>query len=86
MCAARADEYARIQSIGDIEHDDFVGFQVISTEDIDDYGITKVIEKIRQRIGTSPVYLSLDIDVVGACIDGVMTLSDTDMGVMQILD
>ncbi|KAJ7334160.1 Arginase/deacetylase [Mycena albidolilacea] len=48
----------------DIEHDDSVGFQVISTDDIDDYGIRKVIKKIRQRIGNNPVYLSLDIDVV----------------------
>ncbi|KAJ7749506.1 Arginase/deacetylase [Mycena maculata] len=48
----------------DITHDDTVGFQVISTDDIDDYGIAQVIKKIRQRIGESPVYLSLDIDVV----------------------
>ncbi|KAJ7678481.1 Arginase/deacetylase [Mycena rosella] len=48
----------------DIEHDDTVGFQVISTDDIDDYGIDRVIKKIRQRIGDSLVYLSLDIDVV----------------------
>ncbi|KAJ7454743.1 hypothetical protein FB451DRAFT_1184600 [Mycena latifolia] len=48
----------------DIAHDDTVGFQVISTDDIDDYGISRVIKKIRQRIGDSPVYLSLDIDVV----------------------
>ncbi|KAJ7658102.1 arginase family-domain-containing protein [Mycena rosella] len=48
----------------DIEHDDSVGFQVISTDDIDDYGIVQVVKKIRERIGSSPVYLSLDIDVV----------------------
>ncbi len=47
-----------------MEHDDTVGFQVISTDDIDDYGILNVIKKIRQRVGDSPVYLSLDIDVV----------------------
>ncbi|KAF9444469.1 Arginase/deacetylase, partial [Macrolepiota fuliginosa MF-IS2] len=34
-----------------------VGFQVISTEDLDDYGIPKVLEYIRRRVGTSPVYL-----------------------------
>ncbi|KAJ7442293.1 arginase family-domain-containing protein [Mycena latifolia] len=48
----------------DLEHDNSVGFQVISTDDIDDYGIAQVVKKIRQRIGDSPVYLSLDIDVV----------------------
>ncbi|KAF9492205.1 Arginase/deacetylase [Pleurotus eryngii] len=50
--------------IGDVEHDDTVGFQIVSTDDIDDYGINKVIKAIRTRVGSSPVYLSLDIDVV----------------------
>ncbi|KAJ7115976.1 Ureohydrolase [Mycena epipterygia] len=54
----------RCQMNANLEHDDSVGFQVISTDDIDDYGIAQVIKKIRQRIGSSPVYLSLDIDVV----------------------
>lgn len=54
----------KMTGIQDVEHDDSVGFAVISTDDIDDYGINKVIQKIRERIGTSPVYLSLDIDVV----------------------
>ncbi|KAJ7581066.1 Arginase/deacetylase [Mycena floridula] len=54
----------KMNSFADIEHDDSVGFQVISAEDIDDYGIENVIKKVRERIGTSPVYLSLDIDVV----------------------
>ena len=47
-----------------MEHDEYVGFQVISTDDIDDYGIVNVIKKIRERVGDSPVYLTLDIDVV----------------------
>lgn len=46
-----------MKGIEDIEHDDTVGFQVITTDDIDDYGIRKIIEKIRQRIGDKPVYL-----------------------------
>ncbi|KAJ7765445.1 Arginase/deacetylase [Mycena maculata] len=54
----------QMNGMQDLEHDDSVGFQVISTDDIDDYGIHQVIQKIRQRIGSSPVYLSLDIDVV----------------------
>ncbi|KAF7370588.1 Arginase deacetylase [Mycena sanguinolenta] len=54
----------QMHGIEDIEHDDSVGFQVISTDDIDDYGIRKVIQKIRERIEDRPVYLSLDIDVV----------------------
>ncbi|KAJ7269545.1 arginase deacetylase [Mycena rebaudengoi] len=47
-----------------VEHDESVGFAVISSEDIDDYGIHNVIKKIRDRVGTGPVYLSLDIDVI----------------------
>ncbi|KAF7436096.1 hypothetical protein PC9H_002922 [Pleurotus ostreatus] len=54
----------KMADIGDVEHDDTVGFQIVSTDDIDDYGINKVIKAIRTRIGSSPVYLSLDIDVV----------------------
>ncbi|KAF7360117.1 hypothetical protein MVEN_00740100 [Mycena venus] len=52
-----------------VEHDESVGFAVISTEDIDDYGIDTVIKKIRDRVGMGPVYLRrvnlfLDIDVI----------------------
>jgi agmatinase len=35
---------------------------VISTEDIDDYGIQNVIQKIRDRVGMGPVYLRYDRD------------------------
>ncbi|KAJ7832031.1 arginase deacetylase [Mycena olivaceomarginata] len=47
-----------------VEHDESVGFQLISSEDIDDYGIQSVIQKIRDRVGMGPVYLTLDIDVI----------------------
>ncbi|KAJ7665896.1 arginase deacetylase [Mycena polygramma] len=47
-----------------VEHDESVGFAVISSEDMDDYGIQGVIQKIRDRVGMGPVYLSLDIDVI----------------------
>ncbi|KAI0053433.1 Arginase/deacetylase [Auriscalpium vulgare] len=56
----------RCKMIGpaDISNDESVGFKVISTDDLDDIGIPEVIRRIRKRIGDSPVYLSLDIDVV----------------------
>nr|GAT51698.1 predicted protein [Mycena chlorophos] len=47
-----------------VDHDVAVGFQVISTEDMDDYGLDAVVAKIRQRVGMGPVYLSLDIDTI----------------------
>lgn len=40
-----------------VTHDETVGFQVISAEDLDDYGIKNVIKAIRKRVGDSPVYL-----------------------------
>ncbi|KAA1467790.1 Arginase/deacetylase [Dentipellis sp. KUC8613] len=48
----------------DITNDEQVGFKVVSTDDLDDIGIAEVIRRIRKRIGDSPVYLSLDIDVI----------------------
>ncbi|KAI0756872.1 Arginase/deacetylase [Daedaleopsis nitida] len=48
----------------DLENDAEVGFQLISTDDIDDYGVVEIIRRIRARVGDSPVYLSLDIDVI----------------------
>ncbi|KAI9507812.1 arginase family-domain-containing protein [Russula earlei] len=47
-----------------IKDESYVGFKVISTDDIDDVGISEVIRRIRERVGANPVYLSLDIDVI----------------------
>ena len=52
------------QGPADLENDNAVGFQLISTDDIDDLGIPEIVQRIRKRVGDSPVYLSLDIDVV----------------------
>ncbi|KAJ3563678.1 hypothetical protein NP233_g8784 [Leucocoprinus birnbaumii] len=55
----------RLFTPNDLEYDiENVGFQVVSTEDLDDYGLPKILEYIRWRIGRSPVYLSVDIDVL----------------------
>lgn len=43
--------------MSDIENDQAVGFQLISTDDIDDYGVAEIIRRIRARVGNSPVYL-----------------------------
>jgi agmatinase len=47
-----------------LDTDETVGFQIVSTDDIDDLGIPEIVRRIRTRIGNSPVYLSLDIDVI----------------------
>lgn len=56
--------YKILQGPADLENDNAVGFQLISTDDIDDLGIREIVRRIRARVGDSPVYLSLDIDVV----------------------
>jgi len=58
----------KMASIGDVDHDVSVGFQLFSTDDVDDIGIPEMICRIRDRIGGSPVYLSLDIDVLDPAI------------------
>ena len=40
-----------------VEDEEVVGFKVISTDDLDDFGIDEVIRRIRARIKDSPVYL-----------------------------
>jgi len=54
----------KLAGMHDIDHDESVGFQLITTDDIDDLGIPEIINRIRRRVGDSPVYLSLDIDVI----------------------
>jgi len=54
----------RIAGTQDMEHDARVGFQTITTDDIDDIGVAGIIEKVRARVGTKPVYLSFDIDTI----------------------
>jgi agmatinase len=46
-----------IQGPEDIEHDEQVGFEMITTDDLDDYGIPAIISRIRKRVGNTPVYL-----------------------------
>ena len=45
------------QGVADLENDEAVGFQLISTDDIDDLGVSEIIRRIRARVGDSPVYL-----------------------------
>ncbi|KAF9800279.1 hypothetical protein IEO21_10395 [Rhodonia placenta] len=54
----------KLSGIGDIENDESVGFQLVTSDDIDDLGVAEIIRRIRARVGDSPVYLSLDIDVI----------------------
>ncbi len=51
------------------DQDDFLrdhefGFQIIRSTDIDEIGVSASIAKVRERLGDTPVYLSVDIDVL----------------------
>jgi agmatinase len=48
----------------DLTQDGELGFQVISAPDVDQLGVPGMVERIRQRAGDRPVYVSVDIDVL----------------------
>ena len=48
----------------DLEDDAGFGFEIVSTVDIARAGVDAAVERIRGRVGESPVYVSIDIDVL----------------------
>ena len=48
----------------DLYEDQVLGFQVVAAEETEDIGWRGVAERVRQRVGDRPVYVSLDIDVL----------------------
>ena len=48
----------------DLADDRRFGFRAIRTSDVDDLGIRGTIDAVLDRVGDSPVYLSVDIDVL----------------------
>jgi len=48
----------------DIRNDKRCGFEIIKARQIDRIGIDGVIEKIKERVGDTRVYISVDIDVL----------------------
>ncbi|MDV3127993.1 agmatinase [Mycobacterium sp. 21AC1] len=48
----------------DLVEDAGFGFSVITCRDIDALGTAGIIERIRERVGDAPVYVSVDIDVL----------------------
>ncbi|TEB38643.1 Arginase/deacetylase [Coprinellus micaceus] len=54
----------KMEGTQDLENDSEVGFRVVTTDDIDDLGVPEILRIIKARVANSPVYMSLDIDVV----------------------
>lgn len=48
----------------DIRNDKRCGFEIITARQIDRIGIDGVIGKIKERVGDTRVYISVDIDVL----------------------
>jgi agmatinase len=53
-----------IYSRNDLVEDEEMGFRVISVVDVARGGVDAVVERIRERVGDGPVYVSIDIDVL----------------------
>ena len=51
-----------LQGPKDYEIDKNVGFSIIEAHEIDDIGMSGVIEKTRKVVKDTPTYLSIDID------------------------
>jgi len=48
----------------DLSDDKSLGFEVVTSVDLDDVGLPGIIEQIRRRVGNKPVYVSIDVDVL----------------------
>ncbi|MGY5318154.1 agmatinase [Neomicrococcus lactis] len=48
----------------DLEDDRRFGFGIVTSSDVYYQGVTEVVDKLRQRIGNRPLYVSIDIDVL----------------------
>ncbi|HYJ55769.1 MAG TPA: agmatinase [Mycobacterium sp.] len=48
----------------DLEDDRRFGFGIVTSSDIYYQGVREVVDKLRQRLGNRPVYVSIDIDVL----------------------
>jgi agmatinase len=53
-----------LYAASDLSDDAGMGFAVVSSREMDDLGARGVVERIRERVGDAPVYLSIDIDVL----------------------
>lgn len=53
-----------LYSTSDLGQDAGMGFEIISTVDVARRGVDDAIGRIRERVGGTPVYLSVDIDVL----------------------
>lgn len=53
-----------LYGIRDLEDDRRFGFGIVTSNDVYYQGVREIVEQLRQRIGTRPLYVSIDIDVL----------------------
>jgi agmatinase len=49
---------------GDLRNDLRCGFEIVKARDLDRYGVSGVIERLKSRVTGTKVYISVDIDVL----------------------
>ncbi|MDA8320984.1 MAG: agmatinase [Actinomycetota bacterium] len=53
-----------LYSEADLSEDSGLGFQIVSAPEVDYLGVTGIVQRISERVGERPVYVSVDIDVL----------------------
>ncbi len=53
-----------LYSSDDLARDEELGFKTVHCDELQSHGVEHVVERIRNRVGDSPLYLSIDIDVL----------------------
>lgn len=48
----------------DLEDDEEMGFRIVRCTEMEDLGVRGAVERIVQRVGDAPLYVSIDIDVL----------------------
>jgi guanidinobutyrase / D-arginase len=48
----------------DLGEDERFGFAIVSAMDLESIGVAGAVERVRDRLGDAPVYVSVDIDVI----------------------
>jgi agmatinase len=48
----------------DLSDDEELGFTIVHSRDVDRIGVAGIVERILDRVGDSPLYVSVDIDVL----------------------
>jgi agmatinase len=53
-----------LYSAADLTDDKALGFAVVTTMDVARHGVDEAIDRVRERVGARPLYVSIDIDVL----------------------